>query len=172
VFDLKFPKVFTDMLNSVSIVVNLQFIIFMPMGCISTTNFHSSLVGYTMFPLVLFAAMLLLYRATKDHNPAFANRVFRCAKTTFELRLARVGRRTSHPIRPPSPRPLARSYFLAITFLILPSVSIKIFSTWACVRSTRDINRLTPASPLHAAHLRRRLRVLLEGGLLHRLRER
>ncbi|GMI50917.1 hypothetical protein TeGR_g9836, partial [Tetraparma gracilis] len=97
VYDIRFPKIFTKMANSVSVVVNLDFIAFMPIGCMASTNFHRSLVGYTLGPLVVFAAMLTLFQFTKKSRPEFANRVF--------------------------------SYFLALTFLILPSVSIKIFST-------------------------------------------
>ncbi|GMI38133.1 hypothetical protein TeGR_g10821 [Tetraparma gracilis] len=100
VYDLRFPKVFTGLLNSISTVVNLDFVAYMPVGCVAATNFHSSLVGYTLGPLVVFAAMLLLYWAKKGSKPEFANKVF--------------------------------GYFLALTFLLLPSVSIKIFSTFAC----------------------------------------
>ncbi|GMI22709.1 hypothetical protein TeGR_g13157 [Tetraparma gracilis] len=100
VYDLRFPKVFTGLLNSISTVANLDFVAYMPVGCVAATNFHSSLVGYTLGPLVAFAAMLLLYWAKKGSKPEFANRLF--------------------------------SYFLALTFLLLPSVSIKIFSTFAC----------------------------------------
>jgi hypothetical protein len=57
-------------------------------------------VGYTIGPLLVFALLLVSYRATKSTRPELSNRIF--------------------------------SYFLTLTFLILPSVSIKIFSTFAC----------------------------------------
>ena len=99
-YDLRFPALFTKFKNAVSTVVNLDFISFMPIGCMTETNFHHSLVGYTLGPLLVFALMLAVYGSNKNKNPALANRVF--------------------------------SYFLALTFLVLPSVSIKIFSTFAC----------------------------------------
>ena len=77
-----------------------DFVSFMPLGCMTDTNFHTSLVGYTIGPLLVFALLLVSYRATKSTRPELSNRIF--------------------------------SYFLTLTFLILPSVSIKIFSTFAC----------------------------------------
>jgi|TARA_B110000208_G_C11380801_1_gene288585 hypothetical protein len=53
VYDIRFPKIFTKMANSVSVVVNLDFIAFMPIGCMAAANFHRSLVGYTLGPLVV-----------------------------------------------------------------------------------------------------------------------
>ena len=97
VYDLRFPKTFTNVINAVSSVVNLDFVSFMPLGCISETSFHHSLVGYTLGPLLILALMIVGYLSTRERNPVFANHIF--------------------------------SYFLALTFLILPSVSIKIFST-------------------------------------------
>jgi hypothetical protein len=34
-------------------VANLDFVAYMPVGCVAATNFHSSLVGYTLGPLVV-----------------------------------------------------------------------------------------------------------------------
>ena len=53
VYDIRFPVAFTAMVNAISVVVNLDFVGFMPIGCVASTNFHSSLVGYTLGPLVV-----------------------------------------------------------------------------------------------------------------------
>ena len=100
VYDLRFPRIFSAVTNAISTLVNVDFVSFMPIGCLTETNFHHSLVGYTIGPLLIFALMLLAYHKSKGNDDRLANTIF--------------------------------GYFLALTFLILPSVSIKIFSTFAC----------------------------------------
>ena len=51
VYDLRFPKFFTNAINWVSTVVNLDFVSFMPLGCMAETSFYHSLLGYTLGPL-------------------------------------------------------------------------------------------------------------------------
>jgi hypothetical protein len=77
VYDIRFPKKFTKVISSISVVANIDFIPFLPIGCIATTDFHSSLVGYTLGPMLAFALMLGLYWSNKKSKPELANRVFR-----------------------------------------------------------------------------------------------
>ena len=77
VYDIRMPRFFTNIINSISIVVNLDFIAFMPIGCMVETSFHRNLVGYTLGPLFVFAVMLVLFGVTRKSKPEFANRVFR-----------------------------------------------------------------------------------------------
>ncbi|GMI20590.1 hypothetical protein TeGR_g10141 [Tetraparma gracilis] len=100
VYDIRMPKKFTELANYLSAAVNVDFISFMPIGCMTPTNFHSSLVGYTAGFLLVFAVMLAAWACNRKSKPEFANKIF--------------------------------GYFLALTFLVLPSISIKIFSTFAC----------------------------------------
>ena len=77
VYDIRMPKFFTDIVNSISVVVNLDFVEFTPAGSMAETSIHRNLVGDTLAPLFVFAAMLVLFGVTRKSKPEFANRVFR-----------------------------------------------------------------------------------------------
>ncbi|GMI11382.1 hypothetical protein TrVE_jg4951 [Triparma verrucosa] len=102
VLNLSFPPVFTTVSNLFSSVVNLNFISLMPLGCIMPSDFHHQMVGYTVIPLVIGLIMIVAYAILKRYE------------STIPL---------SNEIF---------ASFLFMTFLILPSVSIQIFSTFAC----------------------------------------
>jgi hypothetical protein len=69
VYDIRMPKKFTDLANYLSAAVNVDFISFMPIGCMAPTNFHSSLVGYTAGFLLVFAVMLAAFALNKKSKP-------------------------------------------------------------------------------------------------------
>jgi len=75
----------------------------MPMGCIFPSNYHRMLLGYTLIPIFLGSIAIAYYKFLGNGNIA-----------TVELR-----------------NKIFSSILLG-TFLILPSMSIKIFSTFAC----------------------------------------
>ncbi|GMH69242.1 hypothetical protein TrST_g1107 [Triparma strigata] len=100
-FDLNFPPIFTNFLSFTSSIVNLDFLNLMPLGCVTTSDFHRTLVVMTLGPFTLGLLNLLLYKAFKT-----------CGK-----------KHRSHE---------TFGWFLFMTFLVLPSVATKIFSTFAC----------------------------------------
>ena len=102
ILDLSFPPVFTMVSNLFGSVVNLNFISLMPLGCIMPSDFHHQMVGYTAIPLAIGLIMIVAYAILKQRTATI---------------------------------PLSNEIFasfLFMTFLILPSVSIQIFSTFAC----------------------------------------
>ena len=102
--DIQFPPVFSSSMEFMSGFVNFNFISLMPMGCIFPANYHRTLLGYTLVPIIFGSIAIAYYKFLgKGGNIA-----------TVELRNKIF------------------SYFLLGTFLILPSMSIKIFSTFAC----------------------------------------
>jgi len=102
VLDLTFPPVFTMVSNFFGSIVNLNFVTLMPIGCIMQSDFHHVMMGYTLIPLAVGMVMGLAFGI---------------------LKLRSETKRLSNKIF---------SAFLFMTFLILPSVSIQIFATFAC----------------------------------------
>ena len=105
VLDLSFPPVFTMVSNLFGLIVNLNIISLMPLGCIIPLNFHIQMVSYTTIPFVIGLIMIIAYSILKRNKRdassiSLSNEIF--------------------------------ASFLFMTFLILPSVSIQIFSTFAC----------------------------------------
>ena len=77
-FDLQMPPVFTSLMTFAGSVVNLDFINLMPLGCITNSNFHRQLLGMTLMPSVLGAAMVLAYKSFKAvGRKVLANEIFR-----------------------------------------------------------------------------------------------
>jgi hypothetical protein len=103
-FGIKFPPIYSRVTAFIGGVVSLDFISFLPLGCMFSNDFYSSLLAYTAFPLLLSAILIGYYvslsKKTDEDSVSTRNKV-------FEL-------------------------FLLMTFILLPSVSIKIFSTFAC----------------------------------------
>ena len=104
VFDLRFPPIFSKSMEFVSGIVNLNFISLMPLGCIFPSNYHSMLLGYTLLPIFAASIMMVHYKVLGRRNDA----------STVELRNTIF------------------SSFLFGTFVVLPTMSVKIFSTFAC----------------------------------------
>ena len=98
---MNFPPVFTKFLSFTSSIVNLDFLNLMPLGCITTSDFHRTLLVMTLGSFILGAIMLIAYKYFKFIGAKSK------ANETF-------------------------GWFLFMTFLILPSVCVKIFSTFAC----------------------------------------
>ncbi|GMH93738.1 hypothetical protein TrVE_jg12166 [Triparma verrucosa] len=99
--DMNFPPMFTQLMGVVAAVVNVEFLNMMPLGCVMTSNFHHTLLAYTLGPLVIGVAMMIAYAILKQKGKVEAsNFVF--------------------------------GWFLFMTFLILPSVGMKLFSMFGC----------------------------------------
>jgi hypothetical protein len=103
-FSLKFPPIFTKVTGILSGLFSLDLISVMPVGCIFKSTHYTILLTYTLLPLFISGLLISWYlRLSKKEDERSIN----LRNKLFEL-------------------------VLAITFLILPSVSIKIFSTFAC----------------------------------------
>ena len=100
-FDLNFPPAFSKFTSFINTIVNLDFLNLMPLGCITTSDFHRTLVVMTLGPFILGMFNMLVVKYLKMSGAkSKANEAF--------------------------------GWFLLMTFMILPSVSTKIFSTFAC----------------------------------------
>ena len=86
-------------MDALSSIVNLNFISLAPLGCIVRSNYHASLLTYTISPIVVILGLTAVYKA-KEGDQELRNRVF--------------------------------SWGLFLVFLILPSISVFIFTTFAC----------------------------------------
>ena len=84
---------------------NLDFVSLTPMGCVVPITYHHQLLGYTLLPLVAFAALLALYKV-------------------LSARASRGGSNES--------RDQVFNTFLVLTFFVLPTTSTKILNTFAC----------------------------------------
>ena len=104
VLNLRFPPIFSSSLKVVSGIVNVNVISLMPVGCLLSSNFHTTLLAYTLLPTIIGLAMVASYHLMKKSDNQdvilLSNKVF--------------------------------ASFLLLTFLILPTVSTQIFSTFAC----------------------------------------
>ena len=86
-------------------ILALDFLSLMPVGCItSNSNFHYNMLAYTFVPFVMMVFMVVAYN------------VFKISSSASKKKLANK----------------IFGAFLALSFLILPSVSIKVFSNFAC----------------------------------------
>ncbi|GMH95180.1 hypothetical protein TL16_g13095 [Triparma laevis f. inornata] len=104
-FRLRFPPMFTDFMNLAKGVLSLDVLSLMPIGCItSNSNFHYSMLAYTFIPFSIGVVMVALYSLLRLKHSDSAKQL---ANKIFGA-------------------------FLALSFIILPSVSIKIFSNFAC----------------------------------------
>ena len=99
--DLAFPPLLTSIFEFFGSIVNLDFLNLMPLGCLSTYDYHRSLVVTTASPVLLSAMMMIWYRAL------IGARKQKAANALF-------------------------GWFLFLSFLVLPSVSTKIFYNFAC----------------------------------------
>ena len=76
----------------------MNFISFMPLGCTVPVNHYSSLLAYTIIPILIGIMLIVGTKVAK--KPELQNKIF--------------------------------EVFLVMTFLVLPTVSVKIFSTFSC----------------------------------------
>ncbi|GMH92878.1 hypothetical protein TL16_g12477 [Triparma laevis f. inornata] len=110
IYSLKFPPIYSAVTNVLGGIVSLDFISFMPLGCIAPADFYSQLVAYTAIPVILSAMLIAYYIKLSNSPDPNAN--------DLKVKVFQV--------------------FLTLTFIVLPSVSIKIFSTFACQRFDGD----------------------------------
>eukprot|EP00519_Triparma_laevis_P001961 CAMPEP_0182516702 /NCGR_PEP_ID=MMETSP1321-20130603/40862_1 /TAXON_ID=91990 /ORGANISM="Bolidomonas sp., Strain RCC1657" /LENGTH=595 /DNA_ID=CAMNT_0024724333 /DNA_START=1 /DNA_END=1786 /DNA_ORIENTATION=+ len=103
-FDIKFPQFFSAFTSLFGGLVSLDFVSFLPMGCLLPYNFYNTLLLYTILPLatsiILISYYLILSRRRDAGSISEANKII--------------------------------GFFLTQSFIIFPSVSIKVFSTFAC----------------------------------------
>ena len=103
-FGIKFPPIYSRVTSFVGGLFSLDFISFLPLGCMFPASFYNTLLAYTLFPLllsiVLIAIYFVLHKRTDKRSVSLRNNIF--------------------------------EVFLAMTFILLPGVSVKIFSTFAC----------------------------------------
>ena len=103
-FGIKFPPIYSKFSSFIGGLVSLDFISFLPVGCMAPTDFYNSLLAYTLLPLLVSAILIGYYIALSKRSDASSSQL---RNKIFEL-------------------------FLTLTFILLPSVSVKIFSTFAC----------------------------------------
>lgn len=102
---LRFPPMFTDFMNLAKSVLSLDVLSLMPIGCItSNSNFHYNMLAYTFGPFSIGVLMVASYSLLRLKHSDSAKKL---ANKIFGA-------------------------FLALSFIFLPSVSIKIFSNFAC----------------------------------------
>jgi hypothetical protein len=104
IFGIKFPPVYSTVISFLSGIFSLDFLSFMPIGCIFSSTHYTLLLSYTLAPLSVSAFLVSWYFRLRERTDGKS--VTRRNKL-FEL-------------------------FLALTFLLLPSVSVRIFTTFAC----------------------------------------
>ena len=101
-FEMKFPPVFNHTMAFMHGILSVNVISLMPLGCILPSNYHTSLVYYTICPLVFWVVAMLtcaiMDKAGKFQN--LQNKIF--------------------------------SFVLLMSFLLLPILSVKIFNTFSC----------------------------------------
>lgn len=105
IFGIKFPPVYSTVISFLSGVFSLDFISFMPIGCVFSSTHYTLLLSYTLVPLSLSIFLVCWYNKLKKETD---EKSISLRNKLFEL-------------------------FLALTFLLLPSVSVKIFTTFGCV---------------------------------------
>ncbi|GMH87941.1 hypothetical protein TL16_g11009 [Triparma laevis f. inornata] len=104
-FRLRFPPMFTNFMNICKNVLSLDVISLMPLGCLtSKSNFHYNMLAYTFVPFSIGILMVLASNVLKNRSSDSAKQL---ANKIFGT-------------------------FLALLFVILPSITIKIYSNFAC----------------------------------------
>ncbi|GMH57983.1 hypothetical protein TL16_g02514 [Triparma laevis f. inornata] len=77
-FDLGFPPLFSIIfMTFISSIVNLEFLNMLPLGCVMNTNYHDTLLSYTLIPFLIGLCMIIAYRILKSKgNIGASNTVF------------------------------------------------------------------------------------------------
>lgn len=76
-FDLGFPPLFSIFMTFISAIVNLEFLNMLPLGCIMNTNYHDTLLSYTLIPFLIGLCMIIAYRILKSKgNIGASNTIF------------------------------------------------------------------------------------------------
>ena len=103
---LRMPPMFSNFMNSVKGAVSLDVVSFMPIGCItSSSNYHYKMLSSTFVPFAIGCLMIFAYKTLSRSNASAASK--KLANRIFGV-------------------------FLTLSFLILPSTSVMIFSNFAC----------------------------------------
>ena len=104
-YQLRFPVNFNAAMRWFSL-ANIDFLTLAPMGCVVSVNYHVTLLGYTIAPLVVCAVFVALYRflATRTYENEAKNN---SKNKVFNM-------------------------FLVFTYLILPTTSTKVLNTFNC----------------------------------------
>ena len=102
---LRFPPMFTNFMNIAKSLLSFDVLSLMPIGCLtSSSNFHYNMLAYTFIPFAVGMLMVIAYNILIRGRSDASKQL---ANKIFGA-------------------------FLALSFVILPSVSIKIFSNFAC----------------------------------------
>eukprot|EP00519_Triparma_laevis_P010367 CAMPEP_0182498006 /NCGR_PEP_ID=MMETSP1321-20130603/6353_1 /TAXON_ID=91990 /ORGANISM="Bolidomonas sp., Strain RCC1657" /LENGTH=1411 /DNA_ID=CAMNT_0024702007 /DNA_START=67 /DNA_END=4302 /DNA_ORIENTATION=- len=104
IYGLRFPPIFTSITSFIGGLASFNFISFIPLGCVAQADFYSQLLVYTLTPLLISIVLIGWYKYLSGSTSPEAK--------DLQVKIFEV--------------------FLAITFIVLPSVSVKIFSTFAC----------------------------------------
>ena len=135
VLGFKFPPHFSKMTNIIGKWVSFEFIGLMPFGCLVQTNFYDSFQVYTITPIVIAAMLLFFYwslgRIEKIKNQKKFKFLAKILLFWLEF-FCGDKEGTSDSARNARGKNKIFEAFLAMTFIILPNVSVKIFSTFAC----------------------------------------
>ena len=135
VFQIPYPPLYTAFLEWTSL-FTLEFLFdidILPLGCIMSSNYHTSLLFYTLAPLALYSTLGLV--------PMLAQ-CFRAGKEALR-----------------SYKRVCQSLSMLILFLIYPSVSSTVFEAFLCEslsdgRSVHQIDRsIDCRSPSHRAFM-------------------
>ena len=103
-FGIEFPPYYKKVTSFLGGLVSLDFISILPLGCMAPTDFYNALLVYTLLPILISAVLIgyYIFLSRRSDDKAISRRI-----KVFET-------------------------FLVLTFLVLPTVSVKIFSTFAC----------------------------------------
>ncbi|GMH89826.1 hypothetical protein TL16_g11577 [Triparma laevis f. inornata] len=105
-FSLRMPPMFSNFMNTIRGAVSLDIVSFMPIGCItSSSNYHYKMLSSTFVPFAIGCLMIFAYKTLSQSNTSAASKEL--ANKIFGV-------------------------FLTLSFLILPSTSVMVFSNFAC----------------------------------------
>ena len=103
-FNITFPPIYTKVIALLNGIVTIDVISLMPLGCVVSTNHDSAMVLYTLVPLLFGVFMMMI-----------------CGILEKAGKLVVVQNRIFSGV-------------LLMTFIILPTISVKIFSTFGCTQ--------------------------------------
>ena len=98
VFGMRFPPIYSTVTGMFGGLFSFDFISFIPLGCMTTMNFYNSLLVYTITPILISIVMAVCYKLVRDSEKEKEDEK---KNKIFEA-------------------------FLIMTFVILPTVSVKV----------------------------------------------
>ncbi|GMI14555.1 hypothetical protein TrVE_jg10526 [Triparma verrucosa] len=126
VLQIRFPDMFGDWTTWMSSMANLDMLRLVSATCIVDTNFFSTLLAQTIFPilfsLLIFALPYFLSVARKSNN---------AGEQTEEQQLTEKEKWKKQ-------KDVAVSAFLLLTYMVCSSISVTIFDTFNCVQFSDD----------------------------------